>query len=161
MSGLLNRTVTGVWQVGTRSGHIVFLLHHQSMDAWWVWGIHNAFDLWCELCRVALCIRCLYCGPSGHLTALAAVHQKTTGLSLREVGSYSASEIQLVTLNSTVCIVYWCEYYLGSGLAGSRYWKPRVEKANWVASLLLFFMHAWVGSLFSELSYIQHSMFLL
>jgi len=34
------------------------------------------------------------------------VHQKTTGLALAEVRLYGAAEMQLVTLNSTLCIMY-------------------------------------------------------
>lgn len=83
VSELLKKMVTVVWQVGTQSGHILFLLHNWFTDAWWLWGIQSTFGWWCEQCRVALCVHCLYCGPSGHLTALAAVHQKTTGLLLR------------------------------------------------------------------------------
>lgn len=86
MSGLLKSMVTVVWQVGAQSGHNVFLLHSWSVDAWWLWGMRSAFGFLCEQGRVALSTRCLYHGPSGHLAALAAVHQKTTGLPLREVG---------------------------------------------------------------------------
>lgn len=83
MSGLLKRMVTEDWQVGTQSGHIVFLLHNWSVDAWWLWGTHSAFDLFCEQRRVALCGHSVYWGPSGHGAALAAEYQETAGLPWR------------------------------------------------------------------------------
>lgn len=79
----------------------------------------------CEPCRTALCVCCCCRGPCGDLAALAANHQNTFGLPLREVGYHSASDTQIVSLNSTLFFVYYCKYYLAQDLLGEDNESPK------------------------------------